>query len=69
MSWSDWCKDSSGGKVSEKVEKSSDGSKDTHYIRTSDDTRSGSKDNHSHVMVREKADGSSTAHGFHGIRK
>lgn len=69
MGWLDWFNDSSGGETSSKIEKNSNGSKDTHYIRTKDNTREGDKDNHSHVMIREDSDGSKTAHGFHGISK
>jgi len=69
MGWFGWSKDSSGGETNVKVEKHSDGATDTHYIRTSDNTRTGDKDNHSHSMVRERSDGGKSGHGFHGIKK
>lgn len=69
MGWSGWAKDSTGGETNTKTEKDTNGNTDTHYLRTSDNSREGDRDNHSHVMVRENADGSKTAHGFHGIKK
>ena len=63
MGWSGWFSDSTGpGEVNEK----SSGS-DTHYLRTEDNAKSGSKSDHSHVMVREHSSGRSTGHGFHSF--
>ncbi|MBI5139151.1 hypothetical protein HZA26_00870 [Candidatus Nomurabacteria bacterium] len=67
MGWSDWFKDSSGGEVSEKVTKDSSGGTKTDYLRTEDNAKSGSHKDHSHVVVREKSDGTKTA-SSHGIR-
>jgi len=67
MGWSDWFSDSSGGKVSEKVSTDSHGNTKTEYLRTEDNAKSGSKNDHSHVVVRESANGSKSASG-HGIR-
>lgn len=68
MGWSDWFNDDSGGQVKEKVVES-ESSKDTHFLRTEDHTRTGDRENHSHVMVRENSSGTKTAHAFHGIEK
>lgn len=65
--WSDWFNDQTGpGEVSQKTETGSDNSKTEHYLRTEDNAKSGSRNDHSHVVVHEKSDGSKTAHG-HGI--
>ncbi len=69
MGWSNWFKDSSGGEVKEKVEKHSDGAKDTHFLRTEDRVGRGDKENHSHSMIREKLDGTKSGHSFHGHKK
>jgi len=67
MGWSDWFKDSSGpGEVKEKHESTSE-RESTHYLRTEDNAKSGSRNDHSHVVVHHNSDGSSSAHG-HGIR-
>lgn len=68
MGWTDWFKDSTGpGEVKEKTSTESDGSKSSHWMRTSDHAKEGSRKDHSHVIVTEKPSGSKSAHG-HGIR-
>lgn len=67
MGWSDWFKDSSGGEVTTKTTQESNGTTKTEWLRTSDNAKTGSRDDHSHVVVRESADGRKTSSG-HGIR-
>lgn len=68
MSWGKWFSDPTGpGKVSQKVERHSDGSKTSHTMRTADHAKTGSKSDHSHVVVRQQSNGRTSAHG-HGIR-
>jgi hypothetical protein len=65
MGWGKWFNDSTGpGEVKEKTERHADGTTDKHYLRTADHVRSTDKENHTHVFVRERPDGSKSAHGF-----
>lgn len=69
MGWSDWFKDSSGsGEVKEKTERHSDGGSTHHTMRTEDDAKSGDKNDHSHIIVNERSDGSTKSAHAHGIR-
>jgi len=65
MGWSDWSKDSTGGMTSGKVSRENNTTK-TEYMRTEDNAKVGSKDDHSHVVVRVNDNGRTTASG-HGI--
>ena len=68
MGWSGWSKDSLGpGEVNTKESVTSDGTRESHTMRTADNAKTGSRDDHSHVVVRETSDGTTSAHG-HGIR-
>ena len=59
MGWSPWQKDSTGNESRERVETKPDGSKETHTLRTD----GGSRNDHRHIVVNERADGRKTAHG------
>lgn len=68
MGWTDWFKDPTGpGEVSEKSTSTSDGGSQTHYLRTEDDAKSGSRDDHSHVIVNTDSSGHTTSAHGHGI--
>lgn len=68
MGWSNWFSDPTGpGDVKEKTTSDADGTKSDHWLRTSDNAKEGSRNDHSHVIVTEKPGGSKSAHG-HGIR-
>ncbi|HRH22529.1 MAG TPA: hypothetical protein PLB51_00855 [Candidatus Paceibacterota bacterium] len=68
MGWGNWFRDPTGpGEVKEKVEKHQDGSRTSHTLRTEDNAKVGSRNDHSHVIVHERSDGTKSAHG-HGIR-
>lgn len=68
MGWGDWFSDTTGpGEVVEKVDTKPDGSTTTHTLRTEDNAKSGSRDDHSHVIVNTDDSGKTiSAHG-HGI--
>lgn len=72
MNWSPWSDKGSSkddpGKTREKVVVDKDGTRHTHTMRTEDRTKIGDKNNHSHVIVTEKPDGTKAAFG-HGIFK
>ena len=57
MGWGKWFRDGSES-VKEKTEKTRHGT-EKHTLRST----GGSKSNHSHVIVKEKASGGKTAHG------
>ena len=68
MGWLGWLKDSTGpGEVNEKTTRNSDGSTRTEYLRTEDNSRTGSRDDHSHVTVNTDSSGHTTSAGGHGI--
>ncbi len=56
MGWGDWLKGSGGSESKTKTERSG-GTKTTHHLNT----KGGSRQNHTHVIVREKGD-RKTAH-------
>lgn len=66
MGWTGWSKDSSGGETNEKVTSDKSGGTKTEFLRTEDNAKTGSRNDHSHVVVRENANGNKTASG-HGI--
>jgi hypothetical protein len=66
MGWFGWGSDSSGGEVNEKVDSDSAGNTKTEYLRTEDNAKEGSRNDHSHIVVRESSSGSKSASG-HGI--
>lgn len=57
MSWGSWFKDGTD-EVKEKVVKTSE-AKETHYLRSV----GGDKQNHTHVVIKEKDNGHTSAHG------
>ena len=57
MGWRSWFRDK-GDDVKEKTVRTSEG-KETHWLRSKD----GDKENHSHVVVKEKDSGHKSAHG------
>ncbi len=63
MGWGKWFSDVFGG--GEVREKRDGGS--THYLRTSDNAKTGSRNDHSHVVVTSKPSGHTSAHA-RGIR-
>jgi hypothetical protein len=65
MGWTGWFKDDTGGDSNEKITTDSGYTK-TEILRTEDNAKVGSRNDHSHVIIREKPDGSKTASG-HGI--
>lgn len=69
MGWTDWFKDPTGpGEVAEKSSSTSSGGTRTEYLRTEDNARTGSKSDHSHVVVERDASGHTTSASGHGIR-
>jgi hypothetical protein len=60
MGWLGWSKESDGTETNEKHVEKPDGSKETHFLST----RDGSRSDHSHVVINERADGRKTAHAY-----
>jgi hypothetical protein len=58
MAWSDWIKNDNGSESKVKVEKDSSGETRTHFLNSG----GGSRENHTHVIVREHKDGGKSAH-------
>ncbi len=66
MGWGPWSSDSSGGGETREKTESSGGRTESHTLRTEDNAKEGSRNDHSHVIVTEHESGRTTAHG-HGI--
>lgn len=68
MGWSDWFSSSDGEASSKDVEpdESRSGNVETHYISTAGSgthhSGGGDRDNHNHVVVQHKPDGTKSAH-------
>jgi hypothetical protein len=58
MGWTGWTQNDNGSVSNEKVTEYSDGSSKTEYLNTT----GGSKENHTHVIITEKSDGTKSAH-------
>ena len=57
MGWLNWLKNDNGSESKVKVETESDGGTKTHYLST----EGGSRQDHTHIIVRESKDGSKSA--------
>jgi hypothetical protein len=70
MPWSGWVKDPSGpGDVNTKTTSTSSGGSRTEHLRTEDNAKTGSRDDHSHVTINTDSSGHTTSAGGHGIRE
>ena len=64
MGWSNWFSSGNGGETKVKTEKSSDGSKTTHFLNTT----GGSRKNHSHTVVKSGSDGKAKSAHHTGLK-
>lgn len=60
MPWKNWVSNENGSESRVKVERESDGGSTTHFLNTG----GGSRENHTHVVVKEDKDGGKVAHCY-----